>query len=114
MFTSEDIIGDIVFISFKDPERYNDIGVNSSCGHFMIKGYDNMGIWVSHPGLVVVHGEDEEGKPLPEPKMSKENIEANFLISWDNVKTIMHYPGREGYDFPSEFDKHIGFLNKNK
>ena len=22
----------------------------------------------------------------------------------------MHYPNRKGYDFPSEFDKEIGFL----
>jgi len=24
----------------------------------------------------------------------------------------MHYPDRDGYDFPSEFDKDIGFKNK--
>jgi len=26
----------------------------------------------------------------------------------------MHYPDREGYDFPSEFDKNIGFKNKGE
>ena len=29
----------------------------------------------------------------------------------------MHYPGREGFDFPSEFEKKFGFelkSNKNK
>ncbi len=36
-------------------------------------------------------------------------IAANFLITWDNILTIMHYPDRKGYDFPSEFEKSIGF-----
>ena len=32
---------------------------------------------------------------------------------WNQIKTIMHYPDREGYDLPSEFDKNIGFNNKD-
>ena len=114
MFNSEQIIGDIVFISFHDEQRYNDIGLNSSSGHFLVLGYDNMGLWVSHPGLYISHLEDENGKPLPEQKIYKEEIKASFLISWDNIKTIMHYPNREGYDFPSEFEKNIGFKFKNR
>ena len=80
----------------------------------MVKGFDNVGIWVEHPNLEIVHSEDKFGKPVPEKDMIREQIDANFLITWDNIKTIMHYPGREGYDFPSEFDKNIGFIIKKK
>jgi len=80
----------------------------------MVKGIDNLGIWVLHPDLELIYSDDESGKPLPADKMKKESIEANFLISWDNIKNIMHYPGREGFDFPSEFDKNIGFVAKKK
>ena len=109
MFSIEQIVGDIVFFSFRDKERLKDVGLNTDRGHFLVKGYDNMGIWVKHPGLVFTKTEDDNGKPLPQNKVINEEISATFLITWDMIKTIMHYPEREGYDFPSEFDKNIGF-----
>ena len=53
--------------------------------------------------------EDNSGNPLPVSQHSKEKIAANFIVTWDNVNTLMHYPNRDGFDFPSEFEKHIGF-----
>jgi len=115
LFTTEQIIGDVIFISFRDPKRFIDLGINKEYGHFLVKGYDNFGIWVEHPGIIIKHTEDSLGKPIPTKEMYTEKIDANFLITWDNVKSVMHYPGREGFDFPSEFDKHIGFsLNDNE
>lgn len=96
MFNIEDIIGDVVYIDFLDISVYNEIGINSNIKHFLVKGYDHIGIWLTHPNLYT-------------KKNKKETIDANFLVSWNNVKNIMHYPNREGYDFPSEFDKDIGF-----
>ena len=41
--------------------------------------------------------------------------EATVLVTWQNIISIMHYPNREGFDYPSEFDKNIGFkFKKNK
>ena len=109
MFTTQEIIGDIVFISFNDHKRYLDIGIDCNCGHFMVLGYDNIGIWVSHPNLILSTTKDSSGKLLSENKITKQKIESNFLITWDNIKTLMHYPNRKGFDFPSEFDKEFGF-----
>ena len=52
---------------------------------------------------------DENGKSIPENEQKIENVDAVFLIAWGNIDTIMHYPNRDGYDFPSEFDTDIGF-----
>ena len=112
MFTVEQIVGDIVFFSFRDKERLKEVGLDIDSGHFMVKGYDNMGIWLQHPGLILTKTEDGNGKPLPQNKVIKEELSATFLVTWDMIKTIMHYPNREGYDFPSEFDKNIGFNKK--
>ena len=108
MFTTEDIIGDIVYISFRDSERYQDIGINKKSGHFKVLGVDGFGIWVSHPKLVVINSSNKSNKD----NSLKKSIDSNFLISWDNIKTIMHYPNREGYDFPSEFELDIGFKRR--
>ena len=109
MFKTEDIIGDVVFISFKSADQLKDLGINSSAGHFLIKGFDQLGLWLEHPGVIIAKTEDNSGKPIPSKKIQKEQIDANFLVTWDNINTIMHYPNREGYDFPSEFDIEIGF-----
>ena len=108
MFTIEGIVGDIVYIDFRDQDRLIYLGV-SGHSHFLVKGYDHLGLWVEHQNLYQTKTEDSSGKPLPENKIIKDKIEATFLITWDLITTIMHYPNREGYDFPSEFDKNIGF-----
>ena len=111
MFKIDDIIGDIVFFSLKDSKRLNEIGINTKTAHFLVKGYDHTGIWVEHPGLILKYSEDAEGHPLPSDKIKQEKINANFLLQWDMINTIMHYPDRDGFDFPSEFDIDIGFKN---
>ena len=114
MIKIDKIIGDIIFISFKNIECFKDIGIANTSGHFLLKGYDQLGLWLEHPGLVILNNEDDAGNPLPAHKQIKENIPADFIVSWDNINTIMQYPAREGYDLPSEFDKNIGFNIQDK
>ena len=109
MIKLDKIIGDIIFISFGNLERFIDIGITQSSGHYLLKGYDQMGLWLEHPGLVIISSEDGTGNPLPVSKHTEENIAADFIVTWDNVNTILHYPEREGFDFPNEFNKKIGF-----
>ena len=114
MVSLDEIIGDLVFVSFRDIEKFSEIGIEEPSGHFFLKGYDQLGIWLEHPGILILRNEDENGRPLPADKRTEENIEAEFLATWDNINTIMHYPEREGFDFPSEFKKDIGFrFNKD-
>ena len=114
MFNSEDIIGDIVFISFNNQETLKDIGINTSGGHFLVKGYDHLGLWLLHPGISIKKTLDKDGRPLPIDLHKEDKIDGVFLVMWNSINTIMHYPDREGYDFPSEFDKNIGFKNKRR
>ena len=109
MFSLKDIIGDVVFLVFNDASMLSDVGVNVPSGHFLIKGQDSLGLWIQHPGIRIKHVEDESGKPLKPQEHYEEKIDGIFLVRWENIKTIMHYPNRPGYDFPSEFDKKIGF-----
>ena len=115
MFTIKDIIGDVVYLSLRDPKQLLDIGIDREGGHFIVRGHDHIGLWIEHPNLFYTRSEDNEGKPIPDKNRIKEQFEGIFLISWDNIKTVMHYPGREGFDLPSEFDKKIGFdINNQK
>ena len=109
MFKIEDTIGDVVLISFRKFEDLQDFGITATAGHYLIKGIDQMGLWLEHPGIILSKTEDKNGKPIPENDIVREKVNANFLVRWDNINSIMHYPDRKGYDFPSEFDINVGF-----
>ena len=98
MFQTEDIIGDVVFVSLVNEQEFQSIGISRS-GHYLVKGLDNKGLWLQHPGITTNNQEITS--------YIKEGV---FLVFWSQINTILHYPNREGYDFPNEFDKEIGFL----
>ncbi len=109
MFTVENIIGDVVFLSFRDSSFLSKLAISESVSHFKIVGQDQLGLWVEHPKLTFKYTTDSEGNKISENKQKTEDVDAVFLVSWGNIESIMHYPNREGYDFPSEFDTDIGF-----
>ena len=114
MINLDGIIGDIIFISFREIERFKEIGISKTSGHFLLKGYDQMGLWLEHTGIAIKHTEDDKGRPIPAEKQTQENITAVFMVQWNNINTMMHYPDRAGFDFPNEFQKDIGFRFKEK
>ena len=109
MFTLENIIGDIVFVSLRDKSFLSKIAIPEDLNHFKIMGQDQLGLWVEHPQLTFKYNLDKNGHSIPKDEQKPEKVDAVFLIAWGNIDTIMHYPNREGYDFPSEFDTDIGF-----
>ena len=109
MFTVENIIGDIVFISLRDKSFLEKIAIPEELSHFKVMGQDQLGLWVEHPKLTFKYTSDKDGNSIDKNKQKTEAVDAVFLIAWGNIDTIMHYPDRDGYDFPSEFDTDIGF-----
>ena len=109
MFTVENIIGDIVFLSLRDTSFLTKLAIPEQLSHFKVVGQDQLGLWVEHPKLTFKYTKDKSGKTVPEDEQKTETVDAVFLIAWGNIDTVMHYPNRKGFDFPSEFDKEIGF-----
>mgnify|MGYP001212856053 CR=1 FL=1 len=114
MVKIDNIIGDIIFISFRDVERLQEIGIGEMSGHYMLKGYDQLGLWLEHPGILIQHMEDDKGRPVPPDQQYQEDIDAVFMVHWDNINTLMHYPNRKGFDFPEQHRRIIGFRFKDK
>ena len=67
-----------------------------------VKGYDENGIWIYHPSFEVP---DNKSKT----KVKTQKLKASILIPWAFIVSIVHFPGAEGYDYPSPFDQSIGF-----
>ena len=114
MFTLENIIGDLVYLSFRDKAFLSKLAIPEKTNHFKILGQDQLGLWVEHPQLTFRYTTNDAGKPVPESEQKIERVDAVFLVVWGNIETVMHYPNREGFDFPSEFDTEIGFKDNEE
>ena len=63
---------------FHDLDRLKDVGIKQN-GHYKLAGYDQLGLWLEHPGITIQKLEDKSGRPLPSSKQKKEHInELNF------------------------------------
>ncbi len=110
VMTTTEIIGDIVHIFFSDLTALAPLGLDENPLVIKIVGLDDMGLWAAHPSYVIVKALDEHGKPLPENQRVQRKLDANFLIRWEQISTIVHFPHRDGFDLPSPFERHIGFV----
>jgi len=108
--TLSDIVGDVVQVILNEPGQLANLGFEKTSLFLQVVGVDEVGIWFTHPSYTVIKVNDEEGKPLPPDEQIHTQVDANFLIRWDQIATIVHFPDREGFDFPSPFEKHIGFV----
>jgi hypothetical protein len=109
MMKIEDTVNDIVLAVLREPEMMERVGIASQDFYARVVGYDEYGIWLEHPNFEVIFSEDERGKPLPPDKVQREHIDASVYVPWGNIATLVHFPHREGFDFPSPFRKPIGF-----
>ena len=97
MMKIESIVEDIVLLILENHEPLAKIGIIKDKLFVKIKGYDENGIWIHHPGF-----------ELPNKK-SKKKLKATILIPWAFIISIVHFPEAEGYDFPNPFEQPIGF-----
>ena len=47
------------------PSCLSEIGIQTSSGHYLVKGQDHLGLWVQHPGIFIKKTIDKNGNPIP-------------------------------------------------
>ena len=102
MMKIEKVVGDLILLVLDNHELLKKIGIDQDKIFVIVEGYDENGMWVHHPGFLVPNLKDEN-------KEKTKKIVASILIPWAFIVSIAHYPGAEGFDFPSPFEQHIGF-----
>ena len=112
--TTSELVGDLVQIYLRDDAALYDIGIEQRVAFMKIVGMDEFGLWVEHPRYIIKKINDAAGKPLPADQQERKQIVANFLVRWELINSIIHFPDREGYDFPNPYDVHIGFVNPDE
>ena len=102
MMKIEKVVGDLILLVLDNHEPLKKIGIDQDKFFVKREGYDENGIWIHHPGFLVPNLKDEN-------KEKTKKIVASILIPWAFIVSIAHFPGAEGFDFPSPFEQHIGF-----
>ena len=102
MMKIEKIVGDLILLVLDNHEPLKKIGIDQDKIFVKVEGYDENGMWIHHPGFLVPNLKDEK-------KEKTKKIVASTLIPWAFIVSIAHFPGAEGFDFPSPFEQHIGF-----
>ena len=102
MMKIEKVVGDLILLVLDNHEPLKKIGIDQDKIFVKVKGYDGNGMWIHHPGFQVPNFDNGN-------KQKTKKIEASILIPWVFIVSIAHFPGAEGFDFPSPFEQHIGF-----
>ena len=102
MMKIEEVVGDLILIVLDNHEPLKKIGIDQDKIFAHVKGYDENGIWIHHPGFQVPDITNEKSE-------NNKSLEASILIPWVFIVSIAHFPGADGFDFPSPFKQHIGF-----
>ena len=102
MMKIEKVVGDLILLVLDNHEPLKKIGIDQDKIFVKVEGYDENGMWIHHPGFLVPNLKYEN-------KEKTKKIVASILIPWAFIVSIAHFPGAEGFDFPSPFEQHIGF-----
>ena len=102
MMKIEKVVGNLILLALDNHEPLKKIGIDQNKIFVKVEGYDENGMWIHHPGFLVPNLKDEN-------KEKTKKIVASILIPWAFIVSIAHFPGAEGFDFPSPFEQHIGF-----
>jgi hypothetical protein len=101
------VINDRVMLILRDVEGLRAAGVNEHNFYAKVVGRDHIGIWIENPKFEVTRMRYEDGTIIPPEQRVKEEYIANILIPWGNVRSIVHFPQRSGYDY-EEATKPLG------
>ena len=98
----DNVLDDVVLLVLDRHDPLKELGIEKNKIYVKVVGYDEYGMWVDHPSFQVPTFKD--GKPS-----DQKDVAASILIPWGFIASVVHFPGVEGFDFPSPFDYHIGF-----
>ena len=102
MMKIEEVVGDLILLVLDNHEPLKKIGIDQDKIFVHVKGYDENGMWIHHPGFQVPNITEDGSEKT-------KKLEASILIPWVFIVSIAHFPDAEGFDFPSPFEQHIGF-----
>jgi hypothetical protein len=101
------VLNDRVMLILREIDGLRAAGVSEQNFYAKVVGRDHIGIWIENPKFEITRVRNEDGSIIPLEKRIREEYVANILIPWGNVRSIVHFPQRYGYDY-EETTKPLG------
>ena len=93
------VINDRVMLILREVDGLRAAGLQEQNFYAKVVGRDHIGLWIENPKFEIVRMRGEDGTIIPLEKRTKEEYVAHILIPWGNVRSIVHFPQREGFEF---------------
>jgi hypothetical protein len=96
--TIDDIVNKTVMFMVFNHEGLEPAGIKERRFYAKVVGRDSIGIWIENPRLETTRIRDDQGLLIPPPQRHHEEHVAYVLIPWGNIRSVVHFPSREGFD----------------
>jgi len=101
------VMNDRVMLILREIDGLRAAGIYEHNFYAKVVGRDQIGLWIENPKFEIIRVRHEDGTIIPPDQRIKEEYIANILIPWGNIRSMVHFPGREGFDF-EEATKPLG------
>jgi len=107
--TIDETMNKTVMLMVFQSEGLDPAGIKEKKFYAKVVGRDSIGLWIENPKLETTRVRDDKGILIPPEKRQHEENVAYVLIPWGNIRSVVHFPMREGFDtFEDEETKAIG------
>ena len=107
--TIDDIVNKTVMFMIFHHEGMEAAGIKERKFYAKVVGRDSIGMWIENPKLETTRVRDDNGGIISPKQRKHEEHLAYVLIPWGNLRSIVHFPIREGFDtFEEEEASSIG------
>ena len=96
--TIDDIINKTVMLMIFNHEGLEPAGIKERKFYAKVVGRDSMGLWIENPKLETTRMRNDQGSIIPPDQRKHEEHVANVLIPWGNVRSLVYFPDRQGFD----------------
>lgn len=94
----DEIMNKTVMLVLFNHEGLEPAGIKERKFYAKVVGRDSLGIWIENPKLETTRVRDDHGIIIPPEHRQHEEHLAYILIPWGNVRSMVHFPTRKGFD----------------
>lgn len=96
--TIDEAINKMVMLIVFSTEGLEGVGIKDKKFYAKIVGRDSIGLWIENPKVETTRVRDDHGAIIPPSRRHLEEYLAYVLLPWGNIRSLVHFPTREGFD----------------
>lgn len=96
--TIDDAVNKTVMLMIFNHEGMEAAGIKEKKFYAKLVGRDSIGLWIENPKLETTRVRDDSGHLIPPKQRHIEEHVAHVLIPWGNIRSLVYFPTRQGFD----------------